>query len=124
MAGLPDKIGPKMAKLSPLKRAFVNQIMEQGNRNVTDVARKIGVQASSDHSMRTRAYQLWHDDDVQEALEEEARRRVKGLLPTAVRVAGDILENPQSGPATQLKAAQVIMDRACLHAVSETFNHN
>ena len=119
-----NKTGPKMAKLTPLKQAFVNVIMERGNRNVTDAARAAGVVAKNEASLRSRAYQLWHDDDVQEAIEEEARRRIKGMLPAAVKVAGDILENPQEGGATRLKAAQVIMDRAGIHAVSERINHN
>jgi phage terminase small subunit len=111
-----------MAKLSDMRRNFVLALMNQGNRNATQAAADAGYSTNSYGSLKVQAHVLWHDEEIQEALHEEATRRLKGMLPVAVKVVGDILENAQEGGATRLKAAQVIMDRAGVHAVSERIN--
>lgn len=117
-----EKMGPKMAKLTPLMRGFVLAIMAQGDRNATQAAATAGYATKSHGSLKVQAYQLWHDPRIQEAIHEEAQKRLKGLLPMAVNVVANIMENPQESGAVRLKAATITMDRAGLHAVSEKIN--
>lgn len=121
---LDSGLGPKMSRLSPQRQAFVLALMKQGDRNSTQAARTAGYSEKSPNSLQVQGYRLWHDEAIQEAIHEEASKRIKGMLPAAVAAVGEILENPQEGGATRLKAAQVIMDRAGIHAVTERINHN
>jgi hypothetical protein len=117
-----EKMGPKMAKLTPKMRGFVLAIMAQGDRNATQAAATAGYSAKSHGSLKGQAHMLWHDERIQEAIHEEAHKRLKGLLPMAVNVVASIMENTQEAGATRLKAATITMDRAGLHAVSEKIN--
>lgn len=119
MAYIEEKYGPKMAKLTPMRRAFVLNIMAQGDRNATRAAKDAGYSEVSPGSLRVQAHNLWHNEDIQEAIHEEATRRLKGLLPMAVNTIATIMENPQEGGAVRLKAAHGVMDRAGIHAVTE-----
>lgn len=117
-----EKMGPKMAKLTPLMRGFVLAIMAQGDRNATQAAATAGYSQNSHGALKVQAHSLWHDPRIQEAIHEEAAKRLKGLLPMAVDVVASIMENPQESGAVRLKAATITMDRAGLHAVSEKIN--
>ena len=116
------KLGPKMNALVPKRRAFVLALMNQGTRNATSAAAAAGYSADSNESLRVYASKLMHDDAVQEAIQEEAKRRITAMLPLAVETVGNIMENPQESGATRLKAAQVVMDRSGVHGVSERIN--
>lgn len=122
MSKYDEKMGPKMAKLTPLMRGFVLAIMAQGDRNATQAAATAGYATKSHGSLKVQAHALWHDERIQEAIHEEAQKRLKGLLPLAVDVVAQVLENPQETGATRLKAATIAMDRAGLHAVTEKIN--
>ncbi len=117
-----EKMGPKMARLTPLQRGFVLAIMAQGDRNATQAAATAGYSTESHNSLKVQAYSLWHSEKIQDAIHEEAQKRLKGLLPMAVDVVASIMENPQESGAVRLKAATITMDRAGLHAVSEKIN--
>jgi hypothetical protein len=73
-------------------------------------------------SLKVQAHSLWHSEKIQEAIHEEAARRLKGMLPMAIETVASIMENPQESGAVRLKAATITMDRAGLHAVSEKIN--
>lgn len=113
------KLGPKMNALVPKRRAFVQALMNQGTRNASSAARAAGYSMDNDAALRVTASNLMHDDAVQEAIQEEAKRRICAMLPLAIETVAGIMENPQEGGATRLKAATTVMDRSGVHAVSE-----
>ena len=113
------RLGPKMNALVPKRRAFVQALMNQGTRNATQAAAAAGYSQVSNESLRVQASNLMHDDAVQEAIQEEAKRRITTMLPLALETVAAIMENPQEGGATRLKAATTVMDRTGVHAVSE-----
>jgi phage terminase small subunit len=116
------KLGPKMNALVPMRRKFVQALMNQGTRNATQAAAAAGYSQESQGSLRVQAHDLMHDEAVQEAIQEEARRRITTMLPLALETVASIMENPQEGGATRLKAATTVMDRSGVHAVSERIN--
>lgn len=122
MSARDERMGPKMSKLTAKMRGFVLAIMAQGDRNATTAAATAGYATASYGSLKVQAHMLWHDERIQEAIHEEAQKRLKGLLPMAVNVVAGIMENTQAPEAVRLKAAMVTMDRAGLHAVSEKIN--
>lgn len=113
------QLGPKMNALVPKRRAFVQALMNQGTRNATQAAAAAGYPQTSNGSLRVMAYELMHDERVQEAIQEEAKRRICAMLPLAIETVAGIMENPQEGGAVRLKAATTVMDRSGVHAVSE-----
>jgi phage terminase small subunit len=121
-ARLPEpnpRLGPKMNALPLMRRAFVSALMNQGTRNATEAAKTAGYSQNSYNSLKVHACNLMHDDAVQEAIQEEAKRRITAMLPLAIETVAGIMENPQEGGAVRLKAATVVMDRGGVHAVSE-----
>lgn len=119
MSGSEGKYGPKMNALPPMRREFVRALMNQGSRNASMAYRAAGYSQASDLSVRVNASILMHDDAVQEAIQEEARRRITAMLPLAIETVATIMENPQELGSTRLKAASAVMDRGGVHAVSE-----
>jgi hypothetical protein len=113
-------MGPKMASLTELRRKFVYNLMNQPKRNATAAAEAAGYSAVSRASLMVQAHLLLHDSNIQDALVEETERRLRGCLPAAVATIAEIMENPQEGGSNRLKAAEMVMDRSGLHAVSET----
>lgn len=115
------ELGPKMKALPNDRwRAMVQRCLEQGTKNITQAAQDAGFGGKSREALRVTAHTVFHDARFQEALHEEAQKRMNGLLLiSALRVHGELLDNPQTEGAVRLKAAQMVYDRAGLHAVSE-----
>ncbi len=111
------KIGPKMARLSQMRRDFVYALFRQSKHDATAACRDAGYKDTP--ALKVTAHTLWHDDEVQEAIHEEAQRQFKGMAPSALAVLAEVMANPQEGGATRVKAAQVIFDRSGLHSISE-----
>jgi hypothetical protein len=116
------KLGPKMLKLNVRQRNFVLAVMAQGDRNVTAAAKAAGYASENYDALRVQASRLWHDERIQEAVSEEAYKRLKGLQPMAVETVAGIMENVQETGAVRLKAAEMLFDRTGFHAVTETIN--
>lgn len=113
--------GPKMMALPNDRwRQFVIALFDQGARNYAAAAEAAGFKAENRNSLRVTAHHMFHDERTQEAMLEEAQRRMKTFLPLAQKVLGDALENPQLPMSDRLKAAQMTFDRAGLHPVAET----
>jgi phage terminase small subunit len=108
-----------MNALPEMRRQFVMALMNQGTRNATMAAKTAGYSPGNYEALKVSASRLMHDESVQEAIQEEAKRRITAMLPLAIETVATIMENPQEGGATRLKAAQVVMDRSGVHAVSE-----
>jgi hypothetical protein len=111
--------GPKFKALSKDRhRAFVLALVQQGSRDYT-AAYKLAGYLSADEFANQEASRLAHDTRIQEALHEEASRRLHGLVPLALRTVGDIMENENAKDADRLKASLGVMDRAGLHTTTE-----
>lgn len=110
-------LGPKMRALTPLQRNFVICLSQRATRNNTDALRAAGYQGQL---VKQHAYALAHNEKVQEALIEENRRRVKNMVPAAVEELAALLDNPQLGATEKLKVITTVLDRAGMHAISES----
>lgn len=118
--------GPKMAALPNERwRAFVLAFLDGAppgrNKGLghTHAARKAGFEGN-DATMRKTAYMLAHDTRIQEAIQEEARKRLVTSVPIALRALEDIAG--KSSHKDQLSAAKTILDRTGLHETKETKN--
>ena len=110
-------LGPKMRALSPLARNFVICLSQRATRNNAEAYRAAGGRGNNIKQM---AYSLAHDERVQAALVEENRRRVKNMFPAAVEELAALLDNPQLGATEKLKVITTVLDRAGMHAISES----
>jgi hypothetical protein len=125
------KYGPKMMALPNDKwrhtvLTYMAGGMKQGtgNRGYTEAFRQAGCWNHDEsagyvkgNGIRVNASRFFHDERVQAAIQEEAGRRLKGMLPAALDAVGAILENPQHGD--HAKVALGMMDRAGLAAAVE-----
>jgi len=110
--------GPKMRALpTPRMQRFVLALLEQGKRNQTAAYIAAGYAGKSRNALQANACLLVHDTRIQEALQEEAGRRTKDLLPLALHTIEAIVADPQHKDAA--KVALSIMDRAGLHSMTE-----
>jgi len=110
--------GPKMRALpTPRMQRFVLALLEQGKRNQTAAYIAAGYAGKSRNALHANACLLAHDTRIQEALQEEAGRRTKDLLPLALHTIEAIVADPQHKDAA--KVALSIMDRAGLHSMTE-----
>lgn len=113
-------LGPAMKALSPRHRAFVLLMFATGggSGDMTKIARLAGYTDKGNGAIQVQAHRLAHREDVQRAIEEESRRRVKSLLPAAIQQLEAIMVNPQH--KDQLKAVAMTLGRAGLVEVSES----
>jgi hypothetical protein len=111
------KLGPKMLALpSDRMRAFVLALLAQGTRNYTAAYKAAGYSGTME-ALRVGASRLAHDERVLAALHEEASKRLHSLVPAALRVVEEIMENPDA--KDRAKVALGVLDRAGLHTVTE-----
>jgi phage terminase small subunit len=113
-------LGPKMLALSPRHRAFViGLLMNRGNQ--TRAAALAGYSTASSQGLRVVAHRVAHREDVQEAIQEEAKRRINA---TAIMATERIVEALDDGdPRIRLKAAKQILDSTGLGAVFKHEHH-
>ena len=121
------KLGPKMKALpNDLWRATVVEYVEGGvdsnggnaSRGYVAAMRRAGWgEKMKDASMRAYSARLFHDTRFQEAIVEEAKRRLITDLPSALEIQRQIMRTP--GHKDAFAAARSIQDRAGLHAVVE-----
>jgi hypothetical protein len=111
-------LGPAMLKLNQAQRAFVFAKVIYGMSN-TNAAKAAGYSASTRESLRSNAYRLAHDGNIQNAIQEETRKLMRAEGPRSVRTLITIRDNPKSEDKDRLKAAVELMNRGGLNAVSE-----
>ncbi len=116
------KMGPAMEALPLRQRKFVEALLDNGMSNYTRAAAEAGYTGERAVLGRTGS-RLAHDDRVQAAIQEEARRRMKasGIM------AASMLINMAADPTHKdhFKAVTAVLDRAGLHAqVEHTVTHN
>jgi phage terminase small subunit len=113
------EFGPKLAALPKRMQLFVLALLQQGNRNFAAAAKAAGYSGKSRNYLRVAGCRLAHDERVQAAIQEEARRQLHALMPMANETVASLMENSEVDPAVRLRAAISIQDRAGLHAVTE-----
>lgn len=119
---VPDEgLGPAMLALSQPMRRFVIALLETGTDNYSRAALMAGYSQGRDGAnARVMGSRLAHNTKVQAAIQEEARRRLGSMLVMATSVLGEIMQNKQNKANDRLKAAELVMNRAGLHAMTES----
>lgn len=112
------KMGPAMKSLNERQRLFVVAMLEQGSANASAAARAAGYSAASDEYLRVQGHRLAHDERVMAAIQEEAQRRLNSGAGMAVVQLLQIAET-SIDQRTKLKAIEMILNRAGLHARTE-----
>jgi hypothetical protein len=116
-----DELSPELAALPTVAmRAFVIAVAWHGMDN-TEAARTAGYADDRPYGASKAGTRLARRDDVQAALQTEARKRMHVLTPKALSVAEAILDNPQH--KDQARIALSIMDRTGLHQITESHVH-
>jgi phage terminase small subunit len=108
-----------MRKLTPKMQAFVLAVLEHPEDiNYTRAAKMAGFACNTDNSATSTAYRLAHDERVQEAIQEEARKRIGA---SAVMAASELVNIAANGSneKVRLRAVEMILNRAGLHARTE-----
>lgn len=111
------QLGPCMQALSPKHRAFVLALYALGTNDATAAARLIYTD-NGNGSINVQAHRVMHRADVQAAIDEEARRRIKSLQPLGIHELTEIMKNPQH--KDQLKAVAMAFNRSGLNEVHES----
>lgn len=110
------KLGPCMGKLNDRQRQFVYAMMETGQVNHTACARAAGYQGDG-NAMRVTAHRLAHDEDIQAAIQEVAR---KAMGAAQLVATGHLILMAQNvAHKDQLSAIKELMNRSGLQAVTE-----
>jgi len=106
-----------MRALTEKQRLFVCAVAELGTMDYTRCARAAGYADNGKSEINVTAHSLAHNERVQEAMHEEAQRRlnVGGLV--AVSTLALIATDPSH--KDQVKANLAILDRSGLHAKTE-----
>lgn len=126
-----DKIQFQSAKLGEAMQALPNDkwrraviayieggggTLGRADKGYTTALRAAGFRGTAG-SLRVSAHRFFQDARVQAALQEEARRRLVTLLPSALRAHEQIMADPSH--KDRLQAARSVMDRGGLHVVTE-----
>lgn len=114
---VPADLGPAMNALNDRQRAFVVALYASGTRNPVVAARMAGYEDNGSGAIRNQAHRLIHRDDIQAAILEEGKRRMRGLIPFAMKQLEEIAENPQH--KQQAAAVMAILNRGGIHEVTE-----
>lgn len=120
------QISKEMRALTGLQRRFVGAWLTIGARNhkgepnYTECARAAGYSEGSEGGLRVQGYRLAHDEKIQAAIIEETRRRIRSYGALSAEIIIEIAQDQTAKQSDRLKAATLLMDRAGLHAVSES----
>lgn len=116
----PDRgrLGPAMKALpTDRMRAFVMAILDLGMVDHTRAAMMAGYASENREALRVQAHRLAHDERVQAAIQEEAKRRMTAGAAIAASKLVDFLNDPDKKVA--LRAIEMLMNRVGLHATTE-----
>lgn len=111
------KFGPAMRSLTDMQQRFVLFLMDSGSSNATEAAEAAGYSTNSNQALRQQGSYLMHDEKVQAAMREVGQARISGVTMKAIRTVEKALDSTDHKAA--LKAAEMVLNRAGLHATSE-----
>ena len=115
-----------MKALPDTQQVFVMACINMGvGLNYTEAARIAGY--ANTPTIKVTAHKLAHDEKIQAAIQEQNRRTLRVGTLEAVAYLLETVRNTKAETKDRLKAAQMVLDRGGLHALSEhqvTVNHN
>lgn len=114
--------GPAMQALSDKQRKFVLAMLTIPGCSHARAAREAGYSDVAEGA-KVRGHMAAHNPKVQEAIKEEARRRLDGLSVIAANVMMDVMLDEASDPKDKLKAASAVLDRTGF-AAAQNINVN
>jgi hypothetical protein len=114
--------GPAMAALTEKQRAFVMALIEFPGITQHEAARRAGYQ-NSEGGMRVQGHYCAHHPGVQEAMREEAGKRLNSASLMAANVLLGLLTDEGVEPKDRIKAAGMLLDRSGFGA-AQTINVN
>ncbi len=103
--------GPAMSALSERQRQFVLAMIEFPGISQTKAAAKAGYR-NSPGGMRVQGHYLAHHPGVQEAIREEAGKRLNASSLTAANVLMAFLTDKNVEAKDRIKAAGMLLDRS------------
>lgn len=102
--------GPAMSVLTERQRRFVVALLDTPGCSHAQAARIAGYSDVAEGA-KVRGHEAAHNPAVQEALREEARKRLNSLSVVAANVMMDVMLDPDALPKDKLKAAAAVLDR-------------
>jgi hypothetical protein len=117
-----DDFGPAMSGLTEKQRGFVLAMIEFPGISQADAARRAGYSDKSEGA-KVAGHYLAHNAAVQEAIREEAGKRLNAASLTAAGVLLKLLTDDEISPKDRIKAAGMLLDRSGFGA-AQTINVN
>lgn len=117
-----DEFGPAMAALTEKRRGFVMAMIEFPGISNAEAARRAGYSDKSEGA-KVVGFYLAHSPAIQEAIREEAGKRLNAASLTAAGVLLALLTDDGVEPKDRIKAAGMLLDRSGFGA-AQTINVN
>ena len=111
-----DQMGPAMKRLNEQQRRFVCALSVFGG-NRTEAYRWAGYNVKSNKVAQAASSRLHSQDEIKEAIREEAIRRLDTAPLLAISTMVRIAQGPDNKLA--LKASEMILDRTGFHGTTE-----
>ncbi len=116
----PSELGPAMLKLNAAQRRFVIAMVEVGgNQRRCALAAGYKANPESPTTLTNTACRLAHDEKIQEAMLEVGLRMLGAARIPTIKFVLDTILDESAERKDRLRAAQMVMDRTGLHAMSE-----
>lgn len=112
-----DHLGPKMLALNLRQRAFVTACLDLGRVDNKKAAAMAGY-SGNDNTLAVAGHRLAHTLAIQEAMHEEAGRRLNSAKVMAVSELIHLAQNATQ-EKDKLKAISMILNRTGMHETSE-----
>jgi hypothetical protein len=116
------EFGPAMASLTEKQRGFVMAMIEFPGITQAQAARRAGYSDVKDGA-KVRGHYLAHNPMVQEAIREEAGKRLNASSLLAAGVLMELLGDKKIEPKDRIKVAGMLLDRSGFGA-AQTINVN
>jgi len=117
-----DEFGPAMAALNEKQRAFVLAMVEIPGISNAEAARRAGYSDTAEGA-KVRGFYCAHNPAIQEAIREEAAKRLSASSLMAAGVLLQLMGDETVDPKDRIKAAGMLLDRSGFGA-AQTINVN
>lgn len=114
--------GPAMSALNERQRKFVLAMLMIPGCSHARAAREAGY-SDVKEGAKVRGHYAAHNPKIQEAIREEAGKRLNGLSVIAANVMMDVMLDTKTPPKDKLKAAAAVLDRTGF-AAAQNINVN
>lgn len=114
-----ENYGPAMRRLTPKQRAFCEQYMALGLGIRGNIGRAVVLAGFADPDPSHYGRRLLQNQVIQDALTELGKANLTSNGPVAAEVLTEIMTDVTTSKRDRLRAAEMVLNRAGLHAVSE-----